>query len=105
MIGGFFRTKKRLPEADADALRKKWEDAYTGPVARGFGIGELGPEIMWIDVTTIDSSAPRYIAGGVTTINEARGHQAPAGKCSSCGSRQFVQHHGRSVCTYCRSAA
>jgi hypothetical protein len=26
-------------------------------------------------------------------------------KCPSCGSREFVAHHGQTVCSYCRSAA
>lgn len=26
-------------------------------------------------------------------------------KCDSCGSREFVEHHGQSVCAYCRSGA
>lgn len=27
----------------------------------------------------------------------------PRSKCPSCGSREFRQHAGRSVCSYCRS--
>lgn len=26
-------------------------------------------------------------------------------KCASCGSREFREHHGQSVCTYCRGTA
>lgn len=26
-------------------------------------------------------------------------------KCDSCGSREFKEHHGQSVCIYCRSTA
>jgi hypothetical protein len=26
-----------------------------------------------------------------------------AGKCPCCGSRQFVTHHDRRICSYCRS--
>jgi hypothetical protein len=26
-------------------------------------------------------------------------------KCESCGSREFKQHHGQTVCAYCRSGA
>lgn len=25
-------------------------------------------------------------------------------KCESCGSREFVEHHGHTICSYCRSA-
>jgi hypothetical protein len=26
-------------------------------------------------------------------------------KCDSCGSREFKEHHGQTVCSYCRSGA
>lgn len=28
-----------------------------------------------------------------------------AGKCPSCGSREFVEHRGQTVCSYCRGGA
>lgn len=26
-------------------------------------------------------------------------------KCESCGSREFKEHHGETICSYCRSGA
>lgn len=33
------------------------------------------------------------------------GARARRDKCASCGSREFRDHHGQTVCAYCRSVA
>jgi hypothetical protein len=43
--------------------------------------------------------SPDYLGVTLTPLGVRKG------KCESCGSREFKQHHGQTVCAYCRSGA
>lgn len=55
------------------------------------------PPPQMIDISTL-SEPGRYLVLEAGTALES----APS-KCPSCGSREWVVHSGREVCSYCRS--
>lgn len=54
---------------------------FNGLALPGKCLGSDGTQAVWMDAPQVRS------------------------KCPSCGSREFVAHHGQMVCSYCRSSA
>lgn len=46
----------------------------------------------------------QYLAN-LQSLMPRRASLVRPGKCDSCGSREFREHHGQTVCSYCRSTA